>query len=220
MRRSKLTLWALCLVALGFVFAPQAFASGKWEPTGTSDGVRLSKMEVEGSSIVAFRGEVVADVNIAKLIAVFIDSNERRHWVDRYAGHKTLERSETREVYWIKFALPFPATDRDYVLQTDVAVDEDTKVFTARIKSVVDRRKGEDGCCVRAEVRNTFYRFQALPDGRTSMSVEVHTDPKGRIPTWLVNRIQRDWPSKTLSGLINRTKKSPVPAHPHFVDWH
>jgi hypothetical protein len=73
---------------------------------------------------------------------------------------------------------------------------------------------------VRAVVHNTYYRFEALPDGRTKLMVEVHTDPKGSLPSWLVNRIQRDWPSKTLNGLIDRTKKSPAAPHPHFNGWH
>lgn len=220
MRRFNFTMWGVCLLAASFMLTSEAWASGKWESMGTSDGVRLSRMDVEGSSVVAFRGETVADVKMGKLIAVFIDPNERRHWVDRYDDHRTLERSDTHEVYWIKFALPFPVSNRDYVLRTTVSTDDDKKVFTARIRSVTDNRKGEDSCCVRAVVHNTYYRFEALADGRTRMSVEVHTDPKGSLPAWLVNRIQRDWPSKTLNGLIDRTKKSSATPHPHFDGWH
>ncbi len=110
--------------------------------------------------------------------------------------------------------------DRDYVLKADGQIDDAAHVFTARIKSVVDGRKGEDDCCVRAEAKNTYYRFEAIAGSeKTKLTVEVHTDPKGSLPDWLINMIQKKWPSKTRSGLINRaTAQNAV--HADFATWH
>jgi hypothetical protein len=211
---------ALLLVSLTSTLA-WASSKGKWENIGTSDNVKVSRMQVEGNSVFAFRGETVADVHIAKLVAVFVDPNERKHWVDRYDTHKTLERNERTEIYWIKFKLPFPVSNRDYVLHTEAKLDPDKRIFTANIKSIVDSRKPEDSCCVRAETFNTFYRFEAIPgEAKTRMMVEVHTDPKGLLPTWLVNRIQKDWPSKTLSNLIKHTQASKKTPRAELANWH
>ena len=68
-------------------------------------------------------------------------------------------------------------------------------------------------CCVRAEVKGTYYNFTALSAKRTKLEVEVHTDPKGLLPNWLVNLIQKKWPSKTLSGLIRHARKGNA-SHP------
>ncbi|MBA2662114.1 MAG: hypothetical protein H0U74_07435 [Bradymonadaceae bacterium] len=208
------------LAGLGLA-TPAAAQSGKWETVGTTDNVKVSRMEVEGSSVLAFRGETVANVHIGKIINTFIDGSQRKHWVDRYDDHKTLERTDSMEKYWIKFALPFPVSNRDYVLHTDVNFDEDKKVFTAKIKSIVDKRKPVDSCCVRAETFGTFYRFEAVPgEDKTKMIVEVHTDPKGMLPNWLINRIQKDWPSKTLSGLIKRSSIKDQKIFPRVANWH
>lgn len=215
-------LFVFC-VMLGFS-APALGNSGKWEYIGTTNNVKVSRMQVPGSEVFAFRGEIVADIHIGTLMRVFIDSKQRKHWVDRYSDHKTIERTDTMEKYWIKFGLPFPVSNRDYVLQTDLKLDADKKVATADVRSIVDPRKPEDSCCVRAEAYSTYYRFEALPSEagkeKTRMIVEVHTDPKGMLPNWLVNRIQKDWPSKTLGGLLKHSKKAAQSPLPLLSTWH
>lgn len=219
-----LTLRRLLLVfSLMFSLVPAlTYAQeGSWEFVDTIDGVKVWRKQVPGSDLMAFKGEITANVHIGKIISTFLDRDQRKHWVDRFAEQKLLEKSgPMSETYWIHFALPFPIKDRDYVLKADGQVDQTAHVFTARIKSVRDPRKGEDDCCVRAEAKNTYYRFEALPGTeRTKMTVEVHTDPKGSLPDWLINLIQKKWPSKTLTGLIARAKAQNQ-IQPEMANWH
>lgn len=207
------------LCSLVLFFDVQLAAAEEWENIGVEDGVHVSRMQVEGSPMLAFRGVTVADVHISKIVEVFLDTDHRQHWVDRYHSHQTLERSDSHEVYRIRFDLPIGISDRDYVLRADLEINESKNEFVARIKSVTDSRAPENRCCVRA-FTETYYKFTAYPgEDRTHMIVEVHTDPRGRLPTWLVNRIQSDWPSKTLSGLINRASASGIQSHPDYQDW-
>jgi hypothetical protein len=214
----------LLLLSLLVLDLPAAHAD-EWEDLGETDGVRVSRMEVTGSSMLAFRGEMVADLHISRLMAIFLDPDDRASWVGRYHSHGTLERverpddNEMWERYWIRFDLPRGISDRDYVLRTDLEVDRDDKVVVARIRSVVDRRWPEQECCVRAATES-YYRFTAVPgQNRTRIIVEIHTDPKGRLPAWLVNRIQRSWPSSTLSSLVSRAGESDVTPRSEFVGW-
>lgn len=192
----------------------------EWENLGDIDGVQVSRMELEGSDVLAFRGDLVADVHIGQILSVFADPSEREHWVNRYGDHEVLEKTSTSELYWIRFDLPFPISDRDYLLSSEVTFNDSTRSFVANIESVTDQRKGEQDCCVRA-VTETYYQFWAIPGSeRTRVRVEVHTDPKGRIPTSLVNRIQRSWPADTLNGLIDRASRSGVETYDRVEDWH
>ena len=215
----------LLVVSLFFLGDLSDASADEWENLGVSDGVTVSRTQVSGSNMFAFRGEFIADVHISQLMAVFINPNERSNWVDRYHSHRTLDRverpesNEMWEVYLIRFSLPPGISDRDYLLRTDLEVDTDRKVVTARLRSVVDRRAPENSCCVRAYTE-TFYEFTAIPgQNRTRMIVEVHTDPKGRLPAWLVNRIQRGWPSTTLSNMANRAKEDDITPRQEFVGW-
>lgn len=214
----KSGLWAaLLLVAMSM--GGQAMAeSGKWEKVGNKDGVMVSVKEVSGSDLLAFRGVVTTDLHIGQLMTVFLDENQRSKWVDRYKSHKTLAASSTSQTYWMHFKLPVPISDRDYVLKSDAYPNPDKGEMVVKIKSVKHPKAPENDCCVRAEAKGTYYKFEALKNGKTRITVEVHTDPKGMLPDWLINLIQEDWPSKTLNGLIKASKGADV--HPKFKDWH
>lgn len=111
-----------CLFALlALLLVPFSTAhAGDWESLGETDGVRVSRMQVEGSPMMAFRGEMVAEVHISRIMTVFLDAEERGQWVDRYHSHGTLERverpedDEMWELYWMRFDLPPGISDRDY----------------------------------------------------------------------------------------------------------
>jgi hypothetical protein len=223
MRRTSALISALLILS---VVAPTiALAKDKakedWEPVSNEEGVEVFRKEVEGSDVVAFKGVATADVPIGKLLAVFKDPQQRKFWVDRYVEHKTFTQSGDSETYWIHFHVPWPISDRDYVLRAEGKRNAEKRIYTVNIKSVEVKSKPEDDCCVRAQVYGTYYEFTALPDSnKTKVIVEVHTDPKGALPSWLVNLIQKSWPRKTLNGLINHAKAAKIAPIPDFADWH
>jgi len=183
--------------------------------------VKVFKMEVPGSPLFAFKGEIVAPIHIGKIMSTFTDASQRKEWVDRYYAQESLFKDRPlAERYWIRFDLPFPILDRDYVMEFEAVPNAATRTILSTVKSTVDPKKPEQECCVRAVVEGTFYKFEAVPGKEeTRMTVEVRTNPKGLLPGWLVNLIQKKWPSKTLSGLIRASEKNNK-IHPDFADWH
>lgn len=197
-------------------------ASGDWEYVNGDDGVKVWRKEVPGSSLMSFKGKTTVKVPIGKIIQVFAYDRFQKEWVDRYAASKDLMKITPYErIFWIRFGLPWPITDRDYVIRTKAVPNPKTRTVDAYLKSVKHRAKPEEGgCCVRGMAYGTKYKFRALPDDRTEMMVEVHTDPRGMLPAWLVNIIQKKWPSKTLNGLYMRAARSDIPIYKGFEDWH
>jgi hypothetical protein len=208
---------AACMLVAAAVVPGIAAA---WENVGVIDGVKVQRKSEPGSGQFSFRGEVVTDLHIGKVLSVFLDHTQRKHWVDRYKDSKVLAKpAPLTEIYWIQFQLPFPVSNRDYVLQAEGDADPNKRVFTTHIKSVERADKPVDDCCVRAVTR-TKYIFEAIPGTeKTRLTVEVNTNPKGSLPDWLVNLIQKKWPSKTLNGLINRAKVVNR-VHPDYAGWH
>lgn len=197
-------------------------ASGDWEYVNGDDGVKVWRKEVPGSSLMSFKGKTTVKVPIGKIIQVFAYDRFQKEWVDRYAASKDLMKITPYErIFWIRFGLPWPITDRDYVIRTKAVPNPKTRTVDAYLKSVKHRAKPEEGgCCVRGMAYGTKYKFRALPDDRTEMMVEVHTDPRGLLPSWLVNMIQKDWPRKTLLDLSRRAARSDIESYPGLEDWH
>ncbi|MEO0603919.1 MAG: START domain-containing protein, partial [Myxococcota bacterium] len=67
---------------------------------------------------------------------------------------------------------------------------------------------------VRAQLVDSRYRIVELSPGRTQVEVEIVTDPRGSMPAWIVNLIQRTWPRDTLVGIREQLGKDWVVDHP------
>ena len=215
--------WLPVLISSILVLSPSLgkTSTGKWELISNKDGFITKRKKVPNSNIFAFRGETVTDVPIGKIISVFVDSNTRKNWINMYGGDMDLKvRNELDKTYWIRFNTPWPTSDRDYVLRSVGSVDSKNKTYTCNIQSVDHPSKGEQKCCVRGMAYGTYYRFQVLPGtNKTKVEVEVHTDPKGWIPSWLTNIIQKKWPKRTLSSLLREASKNGVKVHDTFKSW-
>ena len=210
----------ISLFALIFLTNVAHAADASWETLSVEDGFTTQRKVVAGSDMFAFRGEMITEVSIAELMTVFLDTDRRKDWVDKFESSSDLSvDGEFSKTYYIRFDLPFPITDRDYVLSAEGKIDDANRVVTTLIKSVDHQKAPADDCCVRANALGTFYRFAQLPNGKTKLEVEVHTDPKGSLPSWLVNVIQKSWPRKTLQALVREAKKNNVPKHATFAHW-
>ena len=222
---TRIALIVAAAVAVSTLTTPDAaYASGKgkWEFVSSNNGVRVYRKQVPGSSVMAFRGVMTANIHIGKVISTYANTNLRKDWVDRWDADAELDvRSATERTFWIKFGLPWPVTDRDYVLHLKANFNFDKKVFTARLNSVRHPKKPKLDCCVRGKAFGTYYKFTAIPGtNKTKLFVEVHTDPRGMLPSWLVNLIQKDWPRKTLVSLVKRSRRGDIKVHPAVANWH
>lgn len=215
---SKSDGWYLLIVVAVILGSTTAVWAESWEHIHTSEGVDV--YEKDAGDDVMFRGVKEANVTIDKLVAAYVDPNQRPHWVNNYADHETFERDEASELYWLQLDMPFGVSDRDYLLHADYQFDEARRTFEATTRSVEDDRKPEDDCCVRAETR-TEYTFEAIPgEEKTRVEVIVQTDLKGRVPGRIVERAQRDWPVGTLNQLVERAAADDIDPDSRAEGWH
>lgn len=199
-RRSLFASLALLL------FAGPARAAA-WEKIDEEGGIKVFRKEVPGSPLVAFRGEGMISAPLEKLLWVLADNAHRTEWVDRLKKSVVLQTNGSYEyIVYQHFGLPFPISDRDYVYRGRASRDKNG-VVTLDIASVT-HAKAPATVGVRANLIGSRYVLTPKGADKTYVVVEIHTDPKGAIPTWLVNLIQKSWPMKTLQGLRAQVAKS------------
>ena len=202
------------LLAATLLVATAAQAAG-WASIDSTDGIETFKKEVDGSNMMAFRGQAETDVPVSKLVSVLLDANKGTEWVDMLVDSQTVRRDGPHQVLlYNHYDLSWPISDRDYVMNRVATFDPDKKVVTVTYSSVVDPLKPEQDCCVRATAHRTYWRLSTLENGRSRVEVEVHTDPKGMLPAWVVNMVQKGWPRNSISGLTQRAIKADVEPHP------
>lgn len=203
----------LCVLLLAAGWSAQA-SERQWESLGDTDGVEVSRADVEGTKLYAFKGDTVMEAPPGAVLYALLDNQHRIEWVARLVENRVLVQSnEFDYVIYQAFDLPTPFSDRDYVYRGQATEDPETGVVTLAMQSV-EHPDAPETVGVRAELVDSRYRLTPIDGGeRTRVEVEIVTDPRGMMPAWLVNLIQRSWPSDTLNGLRGELSKSYAGIH-------
>ncbi len=189
----RVVVFLVCACSCGMVHAQE------WEEISSEKGVVSYRKDVPGSDIVAFKGTATVYASIPKILWVLTDNEHKTKWVHRLKKSVVLERPQRNEgIIYQHFEMPFPVTDREYVYHGKVTRKGD-EVFI-HLKST-EHPKAPPAVGVRAQLTQCIYHLVPLSPNLTKVMVEVHTDPKGSLPAWLVNMVQKEWPLRTLSGL-------------------
>ena len=141
-------------------------------------------------------------------------------WVDRLEENILIseDTKNFERVEFHSYGLPWPVWSRDIVFKIKLTrLKSDT--FLVTMKSV-DDSLGPPTKGVRAELHGSNFILRQTADGKTWVEVDIFIDPKGEVPAFLVNILQRYWPYNTIMGLRSQVKKPFVKtfAGPAYVE--
>ena len=192
-----------------------------WEMIEEIEAIKVYQKDMAGSDVVAFMGEAVVDAELSKVLFVLSDAEHEGDWVDSLGKNLVLEQSTPFDrIQYQNFELPWPVSDRDFVYAASVRWDPQNSHVILRMNSV-EHGKAPKTSSVRADIMESTFLLWPLADNKTHVRVSIFSDPKGWIPTWLVNLMQRSWPQETLQGIRRQVKKAfirPGPVPPKRVD--
>jgi len=220
MRLRSLAASLATLFTLAGVARADAPASApKWEIFDEEDGVRMYRHDVPGSSIVALRGEGFIAAPITRVASVLIDRKRSTEWIDRLVKTKLLrEISETEAIEWDHIKTPTPLKDRDFVFKTTITTEPAKKKVTFSYYSVTDPLAPETDDYVRGSFKAGKFELTMATltnkDGTktpgTIVNAEVEVDPRGSVPKFIVNMVQKSWPHQTLMALRKQVAKPDI----------
>jgi hypothetical protein len=221
-KRSVLGFWVLLAgsvasanVAPAKVVPSTAVDTAGWELLGQDDGIATWKKEIEGSPIVAFRGEAEIPGSVAKVAQVLSDTSRKTEWVHNAVEVKDLKLiSDHERIEYNHTGTPFILKDRDFVFHATTQIEPLKKQVVVSIKSIEHPDAPDTGRYVRGKLMNSRYILTALGPARTRVLVEIHADPMGSVAKWIVNLFQKAWPRNTLDGIRKQVAKPDVIEHP------
>lgn len=189
---------ALALVLLASP-SIQAGSSPEWEVALNQEGVKVLTREVPGSSYDEYKGITTVPASAASVMAIFTDPNANKKWLEGCTKVKTIDYSGfySQTVYQI-YDFPWPATDRDFVIEFEVEQTGDNEFFMA-----MHDRSGqvpEKPDLVRAEMVSGYYEIKQLSPDKTKIVMAQHVSPSGNLPSWMVNSLITDTPYYSLKS--------------------
>jgi len=213
MTRSALTLLLTLASSLLLVAPAAADPSAKWERINREAGITVYSKTIAGSDLVAVKGETTIKQPLEKVLSVLMTHERWGEWVDRMSGSKILKTNSTYDyVVYQAFELPAFVSNRDFVYRGTVTSNAKGQVILSMTSC--KSKAAPETVGVRAKMMNSRYVLTPKGDSQTTVEVEIHADPKGMIPTWLVNQLQKSWPVGTLSGVREQARRKDIKLFP------
>jgi hypothetical protein len=219
LKAAPLVVLCVALCVPGALSAAEAPSDG-WEKVGDSRAISLWRREVPGSPIIAIKGAGPVDAPPWKVALVLLDCARAPEWVDSLDESRVVEvRSPVEHVEYNHVAMPFPVRNREFLTLVRLEHDEASRVATIRSQSTELANFPVRAMTLRASLRAS-YRIEPRDGGRQSyLTVEMHSDPQGGIPSWLVNFFQTDWGKQSIEGIRRQVKKGDLAAPRSVAAW-
>lgn len=181
--------------------SPFGFLWKGWEQVGETDGIKIYKRASPGTPLLDFGGEGVLDGDLTTLCSVLEELERYPEWVDSLSRLDIVDRRNPRDfVYLQTFALPWPISDRQFLARHKINVMGERNFVLFTDETVTHAKAPDDECCIRATMELGEVRMAPVGEKKTAMAAIARVDMKGWMPAWLVNVIQKDWPTKTFSA--------------------
>ena len=208
-------LFSITFATLIFAYSPfgiteKLLSIHNWEKVNESDGVTVYISETETTQIVKVKTQVLIEASLADIQKILDDVNGRVNWVPFLNESRILQKlSPTEKMEYSIFYGPWPASDRDFVYRITLFKKNEHQVTYSMI-SEPSNLMPEQNEMVRAQLIESYYTLTALDNGKTNVELIFHADPKGWVPIWIVNIIQRVLPYMILKNLKELAEGAPA----------
>ena len=159
------------------------------------------------------------EVSVARLMAIFLNPTLNPAWNTAIGTQQLLRQDDGSTVAMQVYPLPWPLSDREFVLTCSSTIDERRQTFHQRCRSVTHPAFPVQDGHVRAELTHSAWAFEALPGGGTQISFESWVDVKGSMPKAIVNAAQRMGSHQLTNALLALQQRLDLAAHPEYVHW-
>lgn len=189
-----------------------------WNKSSNSNGLTLYWAKVDGSQVIAFRGEGIVDAPIEKVASIIVDTTRATEWIDSLVSSKVVRKlpgTDFIEYDHVGIMFPFDTvmSDRDFVSHVYLEGDPAGR-FTVSYLPAEDEQAPVLKKYTRGTMTCVFKMTKMSLEDETYVEAEIHCDPRGTVPKWLVNFFQEGWPQTTFENLRKQAKKSDIQVLP------
>lgn len=187
--------------ALSFAAMADDNSVSEWELEADNEdlAIEVFTRTVGDSPLKEFKGVTHIKAPVTAFVALLEDTERATQWMHNVIQFDMVEEiSDTEKVVYTVNETPWPVTDRDVYVYSSFIADSNGTV-TSNLRAQSGHDKDED--FVRMPSIQGKWEFTPQEDGMTKVVYQVHADPGGSLPDWLVNAIVVDTPLNTLENL-------------------
>lgn len=188
---------------------------GPWELVRSDHGITIHRRTIAGSKLHEFRGVGLIEAPIASVLAVLNDSVHRLEWMKEAVANTRIESPDPyTEIFYSRTGAPWPVADRDVVLRARTTMEPAARVVRIEITSQDHPAWPPQKGIVRMPfLRGHWYLWPEKNGAWTRAEYQIHADPGGMLPDWIINMVSKKIPHDTIAGMQQQVKRR---AYPEF----
>jgi hypothetical protein len=208
----KLTLFVF--FSLSVVFANETPVILGWTALESRDGLHFYSQQSPDGALLKFKAKGALNVKMEKALAVLRNVERTTEWDKDTVVKQTIQDiSDLEALTYSETKIPWPFQNRDLVLRNKLHIGKEQKVLFVEVNSEEHAKYPPRKKRVRAFLRAVL-RFRPVSDESTQVEMEVLVDPKGSIPHWVVNIVQRRMPYDFLKSVESYAKTANIEPNP------
>jgi len=178
-----------------------------WAFVGEEEGIKTYRAKIENSNLYAFQGMGIVNASAPSIMTVLRNVEQSSKWSPMLDEKITLEEESDLLAYTYQHHnLPWPVNNRYLILKNKLWLSKKNKALIVIMHSANHDYKKAEG--IRMHMGFGLVLLRPVDSNRSYMEVKIHLDPKGYIPDWLVNIIQKQWPRDFLKAVEKEAQKT------------
>ncbi len=207
-------------IFFSLLISPPATGSNiSWKEVDFDSGVRVYAGKIKGQRLVDFKGIGIIEYPMSVVASVLYDIEKGNQWIANLGSSGiVLVINPLERIDYNHQKLPWPIADRDFVFRIRTSISPDKKAMHFTLQSEKNALRPPQRGKVRGELLSSYFKLKSIEnDSQTEMEMMLLVDPKGLIPKWIVNLINKNWPVITMNGIRNYMKRSYIPVHANIA---
>ena len=205
-RRGPGKILRLAVIKLLLLCASATAFAQNWTFLYKADGIEVF---TDGASPPTFKAEGILDVDVVDILAVFCDVPRRTEWVRNLGESRVIQDNHfDRALIYSRYNLPWPASDRDSLIETNYTNDYRNGEVTIQFHAVATEGEPPIKGVIRIPKVTGVLHLKILAKGTTAVRYEVNLDAGGWLPIWICNFFIRDAPIQMLRAMKQRISET------------
>ena len=221
--------WTLTVIILFFVALPvvgltdddppvqYCIVQNVWKKILIKNGITVYSQKAPGSDLLALKATGILEAPTGQIMEVLRNVDISKEWIPHIGKKVSVkEFSDLEAITYSVNVLPWPFADRSLLLHNKLRLDKERKYLVVEIYSVDFETFSIRDDHVRAFMHCGQMIMRPIGTEQTEIELTLFLDPRGQIPTWLVNMAQRTMPYNFLKALEKKAGQTNYELRPSF----
>lgn len=196
--------------------SPESLVSDDgWVKTRTKKGFSVFKRKDAKTDILPIKVEGVLNASIDHIMENLRNIETQKNWTPDLLEKTTLKDLGPKAALTYSLSdMPWPVYDRTLILHNELKLDKKRKLLFVLSKTVPYENPPRPKRTIEAFVGYSNMGFRPVSKDQTYVELTAFIDPKGSIPSFLINFYQSSWPIEFLAALESVSQKQQVELRP------